>query len=67
MSAEQKLLTRAEAARYLDVKPQTLACWASTKRYGLAYLKIGGSVRYRRVDLDRWLNSRIIGPVADSE
>jgi len=61
------LLTREEAAKYLDVKPQTLACWATTKRYGLRYIKIGRSVRYRKADLDRFLEARTVGATADAE
>jgi len=56
-----ELLNRAEAATYLDVKPQTLACWATTRRYGLRYVKVGRNVRYRKADLDRFLESRTVG------
>jgi excisionase family DNA binding protein len=65
--ANPNLLTRDQAATYLDVKPQTLACWASTKRYGLRYIKIGRCVRYRKADLDRFLEARTVGAVADGE
>jgi excisionase family DNA binding protein len=65
--ANSELLTREDAAAYLDVKPQTLACWASTKRYGLRYVKVGRNVRYRKADLDRFLEARTVGAVADSE
>jgi excisionase family DNA binding protein len=56
-----ELLNREEAAKYLDVKPQTLACWACTRRYGLRYIKVGRNVRYRRSDLDRFLEARTVG------
>jgi len=59
--ANSELWNREEAAAYLDVKPQTLACWASTRRYGLRYIKVGRNVRYRRSDLDRFLESRVVG------
>jgi len=62
-----KLLTRAEAAAYLGCKPQTLAMWASTKRYNLRYVKVGRSVRYRVSDLEAFLNSRTVGAAAGSE
>lgn len=58
------LLTRNQAAEYLGVKPQTLALWASTKRYKLPYVKVGRSVRYRRSDLEAFLNSRTVGAPA---
>ncbi|EHQ29809.1 helix-turn-helix domain-containing protein [Mucilaginibacter paludis] len=56
------ILTRKEAARYLGVTPGTLAVWACTKRYNLAYLKIGRSVRYRRSELDRFLDVSLNKP-----
>jgi len=54
-----ELLTRDEAARYLGLKPQTLAVWASTGRYELPFIRAGRYVRYRKQDLDRWLDSRV--------
>jgi excisionase family DNA binding protein len=61
------LLTREQAAQYLGLKPQTLSVWACTKRYGLPYLKVGSLARYRRSDLDAWLQSRTVnGDPADS-
>ena len=47
-----------EAASYLGIKPATLEIWRCTKRYEIPYLKIGRCVRYRRTDLDHWLQSR---------
>jgi excisionase family DNA binding protein len=55
------LLTREQAATYLGVRPQTLAVWASAKRYGLPLVKVGRSVRYRVADLERWLAARTVG------
>lgn len=57
-SLSSDLLTRREAAEYLRVKPQTLALWACTGRYGLRFVKVGGRVYYRRSDLDRFLEQR---------
>ena len=58
-----KLLTREQAAAYLGVKPRTLAVWASTRRYGLRFVKVGRAVRYRMADLERWLAARTVGTV----
>ena len=55
------LLTRKQAADFLGIKPQTLAVWATTRRYGLAYVKVGSRVRYRLSDLERFLESRVVG------
>jgi hypothetical protein len=52
LSPGSDLLTREQAAAYLGVKPQTLAGWATTKRYDLPMVKIGRNiVRYRLSDL----------------
>ena len=52
------LLTREQAAAYLGVKPQTLAVWHCTGRYGLPVVKVGRLVRYRQQDLDAFLARR---------
>lgn len=51
----EPLLDRKSAAKYLNVSPGTLAVWDCTKRYDLKPLKVGRSVRYRRADLDKFL------------
>ena len=60
------LLTRQQAAEYLTIQPQTLAAWATTKRYALPLVKVGRSVRYRRSDLDQFLAERTEGQVSSS-
>lgn len=57
-SQSSTLLTRDQAAELLGIKPQTLAVWASTGRYGLPVVRVGRSVRYRSSDLDAWLEKR---------
>lgn len=52
------LLPESEAAKLLQVAPGTLSVWRSTKRYPLPYIKVGRRVRYRRSDLEAWLESR---------
>ena len=54
------LLNRLEAAAYLRTTAQTLARWASTKRFALPYIRVGGLVRYRRSDLDAFLEARTV-------
>ncbi len=51
-----ELLTRREAAEYLGVLEQTLAVWACTKRYNLPVVKVGSLCKYRRSDLERFIN-----------
>ena len=45
------MLTRAEAAKFLNVSVGTLAIWKCTKRYDLASYKRGRNVCYKISDL----------------
>lgn len=56
-----ELLTREQAAEYLGIKTQTLACWKLTGRYGLPVVKVGRLCKYRRSDLDAFLARNTIG------
>ncbi len=52
------LLNERAAAEVLDTTPGTLSVWRSTGRYAIPFIKIGSKVRYRRSDLENWLESR---------
>lgn len=54
-----ELLTRREAAAFLGVLEQTLAVWACTKRYNLPVVKVGSLCKYRRSDLERFVNGEM--------
>ncbi len=54
------LFSNIEAAEYIGVKPSSLEVWRCTKRYAIPYIKCGRLVRYRRSDLEQWLESRTI-------
>jgi predicted DNA-binding transcriptional regulator AlpA len=54
-----KLLTRKQAAEFLQCKESTLAIWKSTKRYPLPCIKIGKNVRYRRSDILAFIENNI--------
>ena len=54
------LMTRKEAAEYLGITSRTLAVWACVKRYNLPYIKIGRLVKYRRSDLENFINRQTI-------
>ncbi len=62
-----EVLNTTEAAEYLGFRPQTLAIWRTTGRYGLPFLKCGRLVRYRKRDLDAWLASRRRTHTGESE
>jgi len=55
----EPLLDRKSAAKYLGYAPGTLAVWDCIKRYDLKPIKIGRSVRYRKSDLDKFLEERL--------
>lgn len=55
-----ELLTRQEAAEYLGITSRTLAVWACVKRYNLPYVKIGRLVKYRRSDLDDFIERQTV-------
>lgn len=48
--ADHAMLTRDEAAKYLNIKPQTLAIWAMSGK-GPAVTKLGRAVRYEMAAL----------------
>ena len=58
IAAGADLLDEHAAATMLDLSPGTLSVWRSTGRYNLPFLKIGRNVRYRRADLQMWLEAR---------
>lgn len=58
IAAGADLLDEHAAAVMLDLSPGTLRVWRSTGRYNLPFLKIGRNVRYRRADLQMWLEAR---------
>jgi excisionase family DNA binding protein len=51
----EQVYTAQEAAVYLRVKEQTLACWRCSKKPGLPYIKAGRKVLYRKAALDAFL------------
>jgi hypothetical protein len=51
----EPLLTAGETAVFLKVSIGTLAVWRSTKRYALAYIKVGRAVRYKKSDLEAFI------------
>lgn len=58
---ETILLTPFEVSKTLGVDVETLNTWRTTKRYKLPYVKVGRLVRYRKQDLESFINSRIVG------
>jgi len=61
------LLSRREAAKYLGIKEQTLAVWKCTKRFAIPVITVGRLIKYRRSDLDRFLNANTVEIRTDCE
>jgi len=57
--APSGLMSTDQAAEYLNIKPATLAVWRSTNRRKLSFVKVGGQVRYRRQDLDAFIEANL--------
>lgn len=58
MHLPSKLLTQEEAADRLGISPTTLATWRCTRRYPLAFVKVGRMVRYDPAEITRFIESR---------
>ena len=57
--APSGLMTPRDAAVYIGVKINTLAVWRMTNRYGLPFVKLGKVIRYRKSDLDKWIDENV--------
>ena len=55
-----ELISRKQAAAYLDVAERTLAIWKSRKRYDLPVVKMGRLAKYRKSDLDAFIARRTL-------
>jgi excisionase family DNA binding protein len=58
-SPDREILTLEEVAHYLRLKPQTIYKWAQERRIPAA--KLGKESRFRKSDLDRWLDQQMLG------
>lgn len=59
-SSEEKLLITGEAADYLKVNPRTLYRLLRARK--IPALRVGGQWRFRRKDLDEWLENNKVKP-----
>jgi len=51
-------LTPPQFEQEFGVKESTQAVWRSTGRYSLPYYRFGRLVRYKRSEVEAWLDSR---------
>jgi predicted DNA-binding transcriptional regulator AlpA len=60
LSSADELLTADELAAHLKMQPQSLADWRYRGK-GPTYIKLGQLVRYRRSDIEDWLDEQTRG------
>jgi excisionase family DNA binding protein len=60
-TAAKALLTTLEAAAIIGCTPDTLTTWRCTRAVKVPYVKIGRLVRYRRSDIDAYLDGHTVG------
>lgn len=62
-----RLLTPEEASEYLGIPQKTLANWRSERR-GPQFVKLESRlIRYRLVDLENYVSSKIVSTEVDTE
>lgn len=59
--ATNDLLTIEELADLLGVKVSWLYAQTSAKR--IPFLKLGGRLRFRRADVERWIEGQVVHPI----
>jgi len=66
VSEEDEPLREAKAARHVGVNYETLRQWRR-KGIGPRYFKAGQKlIRYRKADLDSWINARLSAPTSSA-
>ncbi len=59
-NVEGGILTIDQAAAYLSIPKATLYTWRTRRAgFGPRAVKLGGCLRYRRVDLDSWVAEHV--------
>lgn len=57
---DEPLLTQNDVAAMLKVSKQTLFRWRNLEQ-GPPFIQVEGSIRYRREDVQAWLDKRTLG------
>lgn len=59
MKLNSEIMKVEEAAEYLRLSPGTLNIYRMNNE-GPTYAKLGGAVRYRKIDLDAWVSKNLV-------
>lgn len=54
----ETLLNTSDVAQILGVPPRTVQSWRHARR-GPVFLRVGTGVRYRRTDVEAWIEERL--------
>ncbi len=65
MTPRDRLITVQELAHYLDVPIATIYAWRH-RRQGPPGFRVGRHLRYRRSDVEEWINERLLEEFADA-
>jgi excisionase family DNA binding protein len=57
---ETKLMSQVEAANYLNTSVGVLNTWRCTGKQKIPHIKWGRKIRYRKEDLDAWIESQSV-------
>jgi len=59
-----ELLSPQTTADFLGIKAQTLATWRCVGRYDLPFVRVGRKIRYRREDIEAFVERNTEKPAA---
>ena len=62
MAKQSILLNQKEAAEYLGTTVGTLNTWRHYSKDKIPFVRWGNRIRYRKEDLDSWIQSHIVDP-----
>ena len=56
------LMTQKEAATYLGTTASTMNTWRHYGKEKFPFIRWGNRIRYRKEDLDAWIQAHIVNP-----
>jgi len=59
-AGQNGLWTTEEVAKYLNLSPRTIE--AKVYKNEIPFVKLGGAVRFRKQDIDKWIDAQKVEP-----